>query len=87
MRLPGERDIVVDSKVSLTAYERFIAAEDDAERERELKAHVQSLRTHVKGLGNKAYHDAPGVRSLDFTVLFVPNEPAFTEALRADPGL
>lgn len=87
VRLPGERDIVVDSKVSLTAYERFIAAEDDAERERELKAHVQSLRAHVKGLGNKAYHDAPGVRSLDFTVLFVPNEPAFTEALRADPGL
>ena len=87
VRLPGERDIVVDSKVSLTAYERFIAAEDDAERERQLKAHVQSLRAHVKSLGGKAYHDAPGVRSLDFTVLFVPNEPAFTEALRADPGL
>lgn len=87
VRLPGERDIVVDSKVSLTAYERFVAAEDEAERDRELKAHVQSLRAHVKGLGNKAYHDAPGVRSLDFTVLFVPNEPAFTEALRADPSL
>ncbi|WP_348672844.1 DNA recombination protein RmuC [uncultured Abyssibacter sp.] len=87
VRLPGERDIVVDSKVSLVAYERFVGAEDDAARERELKAHVQSLRAHVKGLGNKAYHDAPGVRSLDFTVLFIPNEPAFTEALRADPTL
>ena len=56
-------------------------------RAQALKDHVTSLRTHIRSLSDKAYHDAPGVRSLDFTVLFVPNEPAYMEALQAEPGL
>lgn len=87
VRLPGERDIVIDSKVSLVAHERYIAAEDDDARAQALKEHVTSLRTHIRSLSDKAYHDAPGVRSLDFTVLFVPNEPAYMEALQAEPAL
>ena len=87
VRLPGERDIVIDSKVSLVAHERYISADDDEERARALKDHVTSLRTHIRSLSDKAYHDAPGVRSLDFTVLFVPNEPAYMEALQAEPAL
>lgn len=87
VRLPGERDIVIDSKVSLVAHERYISAEDDATRAIALKDHVTSLRTHIRSLSDKAYHDAPGVRSLDFTVLFVPNEPAYMEALQAEPAL
>lgn len=87
VRLPGERDIVIDSKVSLVAHERFISAEDDDTRAAALKEHVTSLRTHIRSLSDKAYHDAPGVRSLDFTVLFVPNEPAYMEALQAEPAL
>lgn len=87
VRLPGERDIVIDSKVSLVAHERYISADDEAERALALKDHVTSLRTHIRGLSDKAYHDAPGVRSLDFTVLFVPNEPAYMEALQAEPAL
>lgn len=87
VRLPGDRDIVVDAKVSLTAYERFVSAESEDARATALREHVQSLKAHIAGLAKKGYHDAPGVRSLDFTVLFVPNEPAFTEALRADESL
>ena len=87
VRLPGERDIVIDSKVSLVAHERYISATEDAVRAQALKDHVTSLRTHIRSLSDKAYHDAPGVRSLDFTVLFVPNEPAYMEALQAEPGL
>ena len=87
VRLPGERGIVIDSKVSLVAHERYISADDDAERAQALKDHVTSLRTHIRSLADKAYHDAPGVRSLDFTVLFVPNEPAYMEALQAEPAL
>ncbi len=85
IRLPESKDVVVDAKVSLTAYERAISADDDAERERHLGEHLASLKAHVKRLANQGYEDLADVRSLDFVLLFVPIESAFTLALEAEP--
>lgn len=87
VHLPDGKDVVIDAKVSLVAYERYVSAEDDAARAQALREHVASLRAHIRGLGDKAYHQLPGVRSLDFVLLFVPVEPAYMEALRAEPAL
>src|SRR3989338_6266342 len=87
IRLPGDRQVVVDAKVSLTAYQQYIAAEDDASRQLLLKQHVLSLRSHLKGLSLKDYQRLEGLHSLDFVLLFVPIEAAFAAALQADPGL
>lgn len=85
--LPGDRQVVVDAKVSLTAYQQYVAAEDDATRQQALKQHVLSLRSHLKGLSLKDYQRLEGLHSLDFVLLFVPIEAAFAAALQADPGL
>lgn len=85
--LPGDRQVVVDAKVSLTAYQSMLTAEDDNLRELALKRHVQSLRAHLKGLSLKDYQRLEGLHSLDFVLLFVPIEAAFAAALQADPGL
>lgn len=82
VRLPGRQNIIIDSKVSLTDYLRYVAAETPAERSAALKAHVQSVRRHVIELGSKEYQTLK--ESPDFVVMFIPNEPAFIEALRAD---
>ncbi len=87
IHLPDDKDIVVDSKVSLVAYERALAAEDEAERERLLRQHVADLRAQAKRLAEQDYDRLQGVRSLDFVLLFVPIESAFTLALQQDPGL
>ena len=87
IQLPGDKQVVVDAKVSLTAYQQFIAAEDDATRQLALKQHVLSLRSHLKGLSLKDYQRLEGLHSLDFVLLFVPIEAAFAAALQADPGL
>lgn len=87
VHLPDGKDVVIDAKVSLVAYERYASAGDDATRAQALREHVASLRGHIRQLGDKAYHLLPGVRSLDFVLLFVPVEPAYMEALRAEPGL
>lgn len=99
--LPERKVIVIDSKVSLTAYVNYTAADDEASRRRMLDAHVASVRQHVRELGAKSYHE--NVRryldrinregderhwvSPDFVIMFVPNEPAFLEALKADRDL
>ncbi|NRH26606.1 DNA recombination protein RmuC [Pseudomonas sp. MS19] len=85
--LPGDRQVVVDAKVSLTAYQQYVAAEDDTTRQQALKQHVLSLRSHLKGLSLKDYQRLEGLHSLDFVLLFVPIEAAFAAALQADPGL
>ncbi|TBU97326.1 DNA recombination protein RmuC [Stutzerimonas kirkiae] len=85
--LPGERQVVVDAKVSLNAYQTFIQADDDAARTMALKQHVLSLRNHLKGLSFKDYQQLEGLRSLDFVLLFVPVESAFATALQAEPTL
>jgi len=87
IRLPGERQVVVDAKVSLTAYQQYVGAEDEGLRQQALKQHVQSLRSHLKGLSGKDYQRLEGLHSLDFVLLFVPLEGAFASALQAEPGL
>lgn len=87
IQLPGDKQVVVDAKVSLTAYQQFIAAEDEPGRQLALKQHVLSLRSHLKGLSLKDYQRLEGLHSLDFVLLFVPIEAAFAAALQADPGL
>ncbi|MCK5689794.1 DNA recombination protein RmuC [Myxococcota bacterium] len=87
VHLPDERAIIIDSKVSLVAYTRFVEADDDARRDAAMDEHLASIRGHIKELSQKQYHTLEGVRSLDFVLLFIPNEPAFADALRADPTL
>ncbi len=81
--LPGDKQVVVDAKVSLTAYQQWVSGNDEAA----LKQHVQSLRNHVKGLSGKDYSRLEGLHSLDFVLLFVPIEAAFSAALQAEPNL
>lgn len=85
--LPGDKQVVVDSKVSLTAYQQFVAADDEVIGQAALKQHVLSLRNHVKGLAGKDYKRLEGLHSLDFVLLFVPMEAAFSAALQAEPNL
>ncbi len=87
IRLPGDKQVVVDAKVSLTAYQALTCAEDDNSRALALKQHVQSLRSHLKGLSVKDYQRLDGLHSPDFVLLFVPIEAAFAAALQADPEL
>jgi DNA recombination protein RmuC len=85
--LPEERKIVVDAKVSLVAYERFTTADNDEARTLALKQHLDSVRSHIKGLSEKRYHTMYGVKSLDFVLAFVPVEPAFMTAVTNDDSL
>ncbi|GAA0714786.1 hypothetical protein GCM10009105_19660 [Dokdonella soli] len=87
VHLPDDKDIVIDAKASLVAYERFCATVDDAERASALAEHVGSLRRHIDGLSSRSYSDIEGLRTLDFVLLFVPVEAAFIEAVRADDRL
>lgn len=84
VHMPGERDIVIDSKVSLTAYERFMSSDDELERKQALKEHIASISNHVKQLSQKSYEKLEGVNSLDFVLLFMPIEGAFLLALESD---
>ncbi|MEX0638859.1 MAG: DNA recombination protein RmuC, partial [Balneolaceae bacterium] len=85
--LPEEKRLVIDSKVSLTAYERLCSSEDETMRDTAIRDHVQSVRTHVKQLSKKSYQHLHGGKSPDFVLLFVPVEPAFAAALQYDSGL
>ncbi len=85
--LPDNKAIVVDSKVSLIAYDRYISAESEQARELASKEHVRSVKTHIDGLSAKSYESLPNLRSTDFVVLFIPIEAAFIDAMRADDGL
>ena len=86
VRFPEGRSVVIDSKVSLTAYTNALAAEDDAERERLMKAHAQSVRNHIDELAEKDYsklvEDAIG-----FVLMFIPNETSYIAAMRQQPEL
>ncbi|WP_413665598.1 DNA recombination protein RmuC [Microbulbifer sp. CNSA002] len=87
VRLPENKDLIIDSKVSLVDYERYSSAETDEERTQALKQHVNSLRAHITGLNKKAYEQLEGVRTLDFVFIFVPIEAAYMLAMQADPDL
>ncbi|MBD3797057.1 MAG: DNA recombination protein RmuC [Campylobacterales bacterium] len=84
VHMPDQRDIVIDSKVSLTAYERFINSEDEAQRTQALREHIGSISTHIKQLSQKNYDKLEGVNTLDFVLLFMPIEGAFLLALESD---
>ncbi len=86
VRYPNRGAIVIDSKVSLTAYARYVAAETDAERDQALKEHLLSLRKHINELSGKRYEEYTE-GSPNFVMLFIPNEPAYTIALAHDPTL
>ncbi|EOK5708944.1 DNA recombination protein RmuC [Vibrio parahaemolyticus] len=87
VHLPQNKQVVVDSKMALVAYERYFNAETDAERDRALNAHLTALRAHIKGLSMKDYHKLKGIQSLDYVLMFIPVEPAFQVAIQADPSL
>ncbi|MDD2408063.1 MAG: DNA recombination protein RmuC, partial [Tepidiphilus sp.] len=87
IRLPEGRYLVIDAKVSLNAYEDYTAATDESARQAALKRHLDSVRTHMKGLSQRRYEELYGVGSLDFVLLFVPIEPAFMLAVTHDRDL
>ena len=87
IKLPEGRSLVVDSKVSITAYARHTEATDEDLAEKELAAHIQSLRQHIQGLSGKNYSSLYGIGSVDFVLMFVPIEPAFLLALKTAPNL
>ncbi|WP_409415680.1 DNA recombination protein RmuC [Flavobacterium sp. PS2] len=87
IHLPDGKKMIVDSKVSLTAYEKWINEENDNLKSDYLKEHVQSIKRHVEQLGNKNYHDLYQIESPDFVLLFIPIEPAFAIALNEDTTL
>lgn len=87
VKYPGDRSVVIDSKVSLTAYERFVSSEDPDEQEKILNEHLISLKNHIKELGEKNYQDLYQLKSLDFVMMFVPIEPSYLVAIQKDPDL
>lgn len=87
VRLPDNKDVIIDAKVSLVGWERLSSAVDDAEATQALEQLLNSVRQHVRGLSSKAYQDVPELRTLDFVLLFVPIEGAFLKMLSADPAL
>jgi len=87
INLPDGKKMIVDSKVSLVAYEKWINEESDILKIEYLKEHVNSIRRHVEQLGNKNYHDLYQIESPDFVLLFIPIEPAFAIALNEDSAL
>ncbi|MCX7987103.1 MAG: DNA recombination protein RmuC [Bacteroidales bacterium] len=84
---PGNRSIVVDSKVSLTAYERYVSAESDEERQSALREHILSVRKHIDELSKKQYQNIPELRTLDFVMLFIPIEPAYLILMQNEIGI
>ena len=87
LKLPENRSIILDSKVSLTAWTRYQSEEDEARRDGLLTEHVASIKTHILGLGKKNYPDVEELNALDFVLMFVPIESALIAALQSDPTL
>lgn len=86
VHLPDSRDVIIDSKVSLTAFSRYVAATDKAEQELHLKDHLRSVRQHITELSRKDYTDVVE-NSIGYVLLFIPNEPAYLAAVDADANL
>ena len=87
VHLPEDRHLIVDAKVSLTAYEECANAETDQQRDATMKRHLDSVRSHIKGLSDKNYQYLYGLQSLDFVLMFIPVEPAFMLAISNDSDL
>ncbi|HET8573439.1 MAG TPA: DNA recombination protein RmuC [Edaphocola sp.] len=85
VKCPGNRSVIIDAKVSLNAYSRYVAATDEATRRQELSRHIAAIRNHIIALSQKGYDDY--VFSLDFVMMFLPGEAAYLAAVQADPDL
>ncbi len=87
IHLPDKKNIIIDSKVSLVAYERVVNAQNEKEKEKYIKEHVLSLKTHIKGLSEKHYQTLKNLNSPDFVLLFIPIESSFSLAVQEDQDL
>ena len=87
IHLPDNKDVIIDSKVSLLAYERYCSVDDDQERSIAIRQHTGAVREHIKTLSDKDYSGLHGIKSLDFVLLFIPIEAAFVAAFQADERL
>ena len=87
LNLPDEKHLIIDSKMSLNAYESAVSAEDEIERQAFLREHIKALRNHIDDLSRKDYSNLIGVRSPNFVLMFIAVEPAYIEALKMDPSL
>jgi DNA recombination protein RmuC len=87
VHLPGGKDIIIDSKVSLIAYTRYFEADEENAREQALKEHVQSIRQHIRQLSDKSYQHLPAINTLDYVMLYIPIEGASAMAMQAHQGL
>jgi DNA recombination protein RmuC len=87
VKLPEDKHIIIDAKVSLVAYEKYISAESEEARNKYLKQHIESVKQHIKGLSEKDYFSAKNLNSPEFVLLFIPIESSFSLAIRADQEL
>jgi DNA recombination protein RmuC len=87
IKLPDDRQVIIDSKVSLKAWDRFVNAETEEEAENAMKAHCDSIAKHAENLASKRYQDMESVNSVEFVLMFVPLESAFGAAMRQSPEL
>ena len=87
VHLPDNRDVIIDSKVSLISWERYVNSEDEKEKQHYLSDHVINLRNHIKNLGSKDYSAIQELRSLDFVLLFIPIDSSYVTACQADEKL
>ncbi|MDY0084089.1 MAG: DNA recombination protein RmuC [Ignavibacteriaceae bacterium] len=87
VKLPENKSIVIDSKVSLVGYEKFVSEEDEHQKQIGLREHINSIRSHIKNLSSKSYQNLYQLESLDFVLMFMPIEPAFAVAVQSDPAI
>lgn len=87
VHLPENKDIIIDAKVSLNAYERYCSHENESDKKTAIQAHLLAIKNHIKTLSDKDYHKLVEVKTLDFVLMFVPIEPALTIAMQYDPEL
>lgn len=85
IKYPDNRNVIIDSKVSLNAFTRYLGASDAEEQKRELEAHVSAVKTHIVALSTKGYDDYD--KALDFVMMFIPSEPAYIAAVQGDPNI
>lgn len=85
--LPDDKNLIIDSKVSLVGFEKYSSSEDENTKLLGIKEHCQSVRSHIKSLSDKKYHQQYGIKTLDFVLLFIPIEPAFALAVQHDANL
>jgi DNA recombination protein RmuC len=87
LHLPDHKDVVIDSKVSLVSWSRYIGADNDEHRSEALREHIRSIRSHLRSLGRKDYSALSSIRTLDFVLMFIPMDQAFTAAIQEEQKL